>query len=136
MEAVVFALAALFGAALVVGMTVRAIRAPRGRRAHAAFGPLMSAGETYQELHTGQRGLQDSVIESIAEQEQRPSRTDAPPTESDPGARPARPTPAEMPPPVVKRAGFPRQAATRRIAGRPGHAPCGGCASRSTRSAR
>ncbi|GAA1060577.1 hypothetical protein GCM10009573_20040 [Agromyces bracchium] len=70
-------LAALFVAVLAVGMTVRAIRAPRGRRARAAFGPIMSAGETYQELHTGQRGLQDSVIESIAEQEQRPSRTDA-----------------------------------------------------------
>jgi hypothetical protein len=58
-------------------MTVRAIRAPRGQRMRAAFGPVMGAGETYQELHTGQRGLQDSVIESIAEQEQRPSRTDA-----------------------------------------------------------
>ena len=70
-------LAALFAVALVVGMTVRAIRAPRGQRMRAAFGPVMGAGETYQELHTGQRGLQDSVIESIAEQEQRPSRTDA-----------------------------------------------------------
>ena len=58
-------------------MTVRAVRAPRGRRMRAAFGPIMGAGETYQELHTGQRGLRDSVIESIAEQEQRPSRTDA-----------------------------------------------------------
>ncbi|MRX43057.1 hypothetical protein [Agromyces kandeliae] len=70
-------LAALFAAALVVGMTVRAVRAPRGQRARAAFGPLMGAGETYQELHTGQRGLHDSMIEAIAEQEQRPSRTDA-----------------------------------------------------------
>ena len=43
----------------------------------AAFGPIMGAGETYQELHTGQKGLQDSVIESIQEQETRPSRTDA-----------------------------------------------------------
>ena len=77
MEAVVGILAALFAAALVVGMTVRAVRAPRGRRWRAAFGPVMGAGETYQELHTGQRGLQDSVIESIAESEQRPSRTDA-----------------------------------------------------------
>ncbi|WP_400997215.1 hypothetical protein [Agromyces sp. GXQ0307] len=76
METVIGVLAAAFVAALVIGMTVRAIRAPRGQRARAAFGPLMSAGETYQELHTGQRGLQDSVIESIAEQEQRPSRTD------------------------------------------------------------
>lgn len=77
METAIGILAALFAAALAVGMTVRAIRAPRGRRMRAAFGPIMGAGETYQELHTGQRGLQDSVIESIAEQEQRPSRTDA-----------------------------------------------------------
>ena len=77
METAIGILAALLAAALVVGMTVRAVRAPRGRRMRAAFGPVMGAGETYQELHTGQRGLQDSVIESIAEQEQRPSRTDA-----------------------------------------------------------
>jgi|GEM_PF-3055867 len=86
MEIAVGGLIALFGAALVVGMAVRAIRAPRGRRARAAFGPLMSAGETYQELHTGQRGLHESVVESIAEQEQRPSRTDTD-GESDAGAR-------------------------------------------------
>ena len=36
----------------------------------------MGAGETYQELHTGQKGLQDSVIESIQESEVRPSRID------------------------------------------------------------
>jgi hypothetical protein len=77
MEVVIATLAALFAAALVVGMTVRAVRAPRGQRLRAAFGPIMGAGETYQELHTGQRGLRDSVIESITEQEQRPSRTDA-----------------------------------------------------------
>lgn len=77
MEAAIGILAALFAAALVVGMTVRAVRAPRGQRMRAAFGPIMGAGETYQELHTGQRGLRDSVIESIAEQERRPSRTDA-----------------------------------------------------------
>ena len=76
MELVIGALAALFGLALVVGMTVHAVRAPRGQRARAAFGPLMGAGETYQELHTGQKGLQDSVIESIQESEVRPSRTD------------------------------------------------------------
>ena len=70
-------LLALFAAALVVGMTVRAVKAPRGSRLRAAFGPIMGAGETYQELHTGQRGLQDSVIESIQEQESRPARTDA-----------------------------------------------------------
>ena len=39
-----------------------------------AFGPLMGAGETYQELHTGQKGLQDSVIESIQEQETKGSK--------------------------------------------------------------
>jgi hypothetical protein len=77
MELVLPLLAALFATAIVVGMTVRAVRAPRGSRMRAAFGPIMGAGETYQELHTGQRGLQDSVIESIQEQEARPSRTDA-----------------------------------------------------------
>ena len=77
MEFVLPLLAALFAAAIVVGMTVRAVRAPRGSRMRATFGPIMGAGETYQELHTGQRGLQDSVIESIQEQETRPSRTDA-----------------------------------------------------------
>jgi hypothetical protein len=77
MELVMPLLAALFAAALVVGMTVRAVRAPRGSRMRAAFGPIMGAGETYQELHTGQKGLQDSVIESIQESEVRPSRTDA-----------------------------------------------------------
>jgi hypothetical protein len=77
MELVLPMLAALFAAAILVGMTVRAVRAPRGSRMRAAFGPIMGAGETYQELHTGQRGLQDSVIESIQAQEVRPSRTDA-----------------------------------------------------------
>jgi hypothetical protein len=77
MELVLPLLAAFFAAAIVVGMTVRAVRAPRGSRLRAAFGPIMGAGETYQELHTGRRGLQDSVIESIQEQETRPSRTDA-----------------------------------------------------------
>lgn len=76
METVIMALVALFALALVVGMTVRAVRAPRGQRLRAAFGPIMGAGETYQELHTGQKGLQDSVIESIQESEVRPSRTD------------------------------------------------------------
>ena len=76
MEAVLTALVALFVLALVIGMTVRAVRAPRGQRLRAAFGPVMGAGETYQELHTGQKGLQDSVIESIQESEVRPSRTD------------------------------------------------------------
>lgn len=76
MEFLLPLLGALFAAALVVGMTVRAVRAPRGSRMRAAFGPIMGAGETYQELHTGQRGLQDSVIESIQESETRPSRTD------------------------------------------------------------
>lgn len=77
MELVLSPLVGLFAVAIVVGMTVRAARAPRGSRMRAAFGPIMGAGETYQELHTGQRGLQDSVIESIQEQEARPSRTDS-----------------------------------------------------------
>ncbi len=76
MELALPILIGLFAAALVVGMTVRAVRAPRGQRMRAAFGPIMGAGETYQELHTGQKGLQDSVIESIQESEVRPSRTD------------------------------------------------------------
>jgi len=76
MEHVLPILLGLFAAALVVGMTVRAVRAPSGQRFRAAFGPLMGAGEAYQELHTGQKGLHDSVIESIQESEVRPSRTD------------------------------------------------------------
>lgn len=76
MELALPILAGLFAAALVVGMTMRAIRAPSGQRLRAAFGPIMGAGETYQELHTGQRGLQDSIIESIQESEVRPSRAD------------------------------------------------------------
>lgn len=59
-----------FAVAIVVGMTVRGVRAPRGQRLRAAFGPLAGAGETYQELHTGQRGLQDSIVASVQEQEQ------------------------------------------------------------------
>ena len=73
MELVLPILLGLFAAALVVGMTVPA---RRGQRFRAAFGPLMGAGEMYQELHTGQKGLHDSVIESIRESEVRPSRTD------------------------------------------------------------
>lgn len=76
MERVLPILLGLFAAALVVGMTVRAVRAPRGQRFRAAFGPIMGAGETYQELHTGQKGLHDSVIEAIQESEVRPTRTD------------------------------------------------------------
>ena len=62
---------ALLAIAIVVGFVVRWFRAPRGTRSRLryALGPLMSAGEKYQELHTGQRGLQDSIIESIQEQE-------------------------------------------------------------------
>ena len=76
MEAVITGLSLLFVLALAVGMTIRAVQAPRGQRLRAAFGPIMGAGETYQELHTGQKGLRDSVIESIQESEVRPSRTD------------------------------------------------------------
>ena len=76
MESLVLWLGAAFVLALAIGMTVRAVRAPRGQRLRAAFGRIMGAGETYQELHTGQKGLQDSVIESIQESEVRPSRTD------------------------------------------------------------
>jgi hypothetical protein len=75
-EAIVMGLVAAFVLALVVGTVVRAVRAPKGKRLREAFSPLMGAGETYQELHTGQKGLQDSVIESIQESEVRPTRTD------------------------------------------------------------
>jgi hypothetical protein len=74
----------LFAVAILAGMIVRAARAPRGARLRAAFGPIMGAGETYQELHTGQRGLQDSVIETIRHQETRPSRTDRDADRDDP----------------------------------------------------
>jgi hypothetical protein len=76
MELVIGALIAAFVLALIVGTIVRAARAPSGQRMRAAFGPMMSAGETYQQLHTGQKGLHDSVIESIQQQEAQPSRTD------------------------------------------------------------
>jgi hypothetical protein len=63
----------VFALVIVIGMVVRWIRAPRGTRSRLrhALGPLMSAGEKYQELHTGQRGLQDSIIEAVQEQESR-----------------------------------------------------------------
>ena len=57
MESLVLWLGAAFVLALAIGMTVRAVRAPRGQRLRAAFGRIMGAGETYQELHTGQKGL-------------------------------------------------------------------------------
>ncbi|WP_022892751.1 hypothetical protein [Agromyces subbeticus] len=62
---------AVFALAIVIGIVVRWIRAPKGARSRLrhALGPLMSAGEKYQELHTGQRGLQDSIIEAVQEQE-------------------------------------------------------------------
>ncbi|MCP2370629.1 hypothetical protein BJ978_001305 [Agromyces terreus] len=72
-------LAVLVGAfvlALAIGTVVRLVRAPKGRRLRSAFAPLMGAGEVYQQLHTGQKGLQESVIESIQASESRPSRTD------------------------------------------------------------
>ena len=69
--ALIWAPVAVFALAIVIGIVVRWVRAPRGIRSRLrhALGPLMSAGEKYQELHTGQRGLQDSIIESIQEQE-------------------------------------------------------------------
>ena len=62
-------LVAAFVLALVIGTIVRAVRAPKGRRFREALAPLMGAGEKYQELHTGQRGLQDTMIEAQQEQE-------------------------------------------------------------------
>ncbi len=65
---------ALFALIIIVGMVVRFVRAPSGSRMRHAFSPLMGAGETYQQLHTGQKGLHDSVIESIQEQETKGAR--------------------------------------------------------------
>jgi hypothetical protein len=61
----------LFALVIAIGVVVRWIRAPRGVRSRLrhAFGPIAGAGETYQQLHTGQRGLQESIIESVQEQE-------------------------------------------------------------------
>lgn len=69
--ALIWAPVALFALAILIGIVVRWVRAPKGARSRLrhALGPLMSAGEKYQELHTGQRGLQDSIIESVQEQE-------------------------------------------------------------------
>ncbi|WP_395245321.1 hypothetical protein ACGGZK_05810 [Agromyces sp. MMS24-K17] len=80
MEFALAALVALFVLAMIVGMTVRAVRAEPGRRMRAAFGPLMGSLEIHQELHTGQKGLQHSILESIQVSEERPSRTDADPS--------------------------------------------------------
>ena len=82
---------AVFALAIVIGIVVRWIRAPRGIRSRLrhALGPLMSAGEKYQELHTGQRGLQDSIIESIQEQETQGSERG---TGDDAGQNTTRPT--------------------------------------------
>ena len=65
------AIPVLFALVIAVGVVVRWIRAPRGTRSRLrhAFGPIAGAGETYQQLHTGQRGLQESIIESVQEQE-------------------------------------------------------------------
>jgi hypothetical protein len=65
------AIPVLFVLVIAVGVVVRWIRAPRGVRSRLrhAFGPIAGAGETYQQLHTGQRGLQESIIESVQEQE-------------------------------------------------------------------
>ena len=78
---------ALFALAIVVGIVVRWFRAPRGTRLRHALGPLMSAGEKYQELHTGQRGLQDSIIESIQEQETQGSERGTGDDDGKPGRR-------------------------------------------------
>ena len=65
------ALPAAFVLVIAIGVVVRWVRAPRGVRSRLrhAFGPIAGAGETYQQLHTGQRGLQESIIESVQEQE-------------------------------------------------------------------
>ncbi|WP_350348681.1 hypothetical protein ABIQ69_01755 [Agromyces sp. G08B096] len=65
----VMILVALFVVALVIGTVVRAARAPKGARFRAAFSPYVGALEKHQELHTGQRGVQDVMIEAVHEQE-------------------------------------------------------------------
>ncbi|MFB6610803.1 hypothetical protein ACFCVO_10810 [Agromyces sp. NPDC056379] len=82
---------ALLAIAIVVGIVVRWFRAPRGTRSRLrhALGPLMSAGEKYQELHTGQRGLQDSIIEAVQEQESQGSERGS---GDDAGQKTTRPT--------------------------------------------
>ena len=60
---------AIFALVIIIGMVVRFVKAPSGSRMRHAFGPLMGAGDKFQELHTGQKGLHDSVIESVQEQE-------------------------------------------------------------------
>ncbi|GAA1757236.1 hypothetical protein [Agromyces humatus] len=60
---------ALFALIIVIGIVMRFVKAPSGSRLRHAFGPLMGAGEKHQELNTGQKGLHDSVIESIQEHE-------------------------------------------------------------------
>jgi hypothetical protein len=60
---------AIFALVIIIGMVVRFVKAPSGSRMRHAFGPLMGAGDRFQELHTGQKGLHDSVIESVQEQE-------------------------------------------------------------------
>ncbi|MGX5697079.1 hypothetical protein ACWKWP_12835 [Agromyces soli] len=80
-------LMAAFVVVIAVGMIVRLVRAPRGTRSRLrhAFGPIAGAGETWQELHTGQRGLQDSIIEAVQEQEHGGARREN--GESDEGDR-------------------------------------------------
>ena len=82
---------ALLAVAIVVGIVVRWFRAPQGTRSRLrhVLSPVMSAGEKYQELHTGQRGLQDSIIESIQEQEPQGSERG---TGDDDGQNTTRPT--------------------------------------------
>lgn len=61
---------ALFAVIILVGVIMRAVKAPRGQRMREAFGPFAGAGEKYQELHTGQEGLRDSMMRTIQEQSQ------------------------------------------------------------------
>lgn len=58
----------LFALIIVIGVIIRAVKAPRGQRMREAFGPFAGAGEKYQELHTGQEGLRDSMMRTIQEQ--------------------------------------------------------------------
>lgn len=60
----------LFAVIILIGVIMRAVKAPRGQRMREAFGPFAGAGEKYQELHTGQEGLRDSIMRTVQEQSQ------------------------------------------------------------------
>jgi len=67
----------VFAIIILIGVIMRAVKAPPGQRMREAFGPFAGAGEKYQELHTGQEGLRDSMMRTIQEQSQQGGERDA-----------------------------------------------------------